>query len=70
MNKLAVSILTKHPGVVADEQNNIVCTGCKKNVHREGPEWANAGPLQFYVTHCVDEAIKENRKLNGDVNGI
>ena len=39
-------------------------------IQREGPEWANAGPLPLYVTHCVDEAIKENRKLNGDVNGI
>lgn len=63
MNTLTASIIAKHPNAMPDEQGNVRCTGCGGIIQRMGPEWEYAGPLQFYVAHCIDEAIKENRKL-------
>ena len=70
MNKLATSIIAKHQNAMTDEQGNVRCTGCGEIIQREGPEWEYAGPLQFYVAHCVDEAIKENRKLESDLRDM
>lgn len=62
MNTLTASIIAKHPNAMPDEQGNVRCTGCGRIIQRMGPEWEYAGPLQFYVAHCIDEAIKENSK--------
>ena len=70
MGKLAASIIAKHQNAMTDEQGNVRCTGCGEIIQREGPEWEYAGPLQFYVAHCVDEAIKENRKLESDLRDM
>ena len=70
MGKLAASIIAKHPNAMPDEQGNVRCTGCGKIIQRTGPEWEYAGPLQFYVAHCIDEAIKENRKLESDLRDM
>lgn len=70
MNKLAASIIAKHPNAMPDEQGNVRCTGCGEIIQRTGPEWEYAGPLQFYIAHCVDEAIKENRKQESDLRAM
>lgn len=70
MNTLTASIIKKHPNAMPDEQGNVRCTGCGEIIQREGPEWEYAGPLQFYVAHCIDEAIKENRKLESDLRDM
>ena len=70
MNKLAASIIAKHPNAMPDAQGNVRCTGCGKIIQRTGPEWEYAGPLHFYIAHCVDEAIKENRTLESDLCDI
>ena len=70
MNKLTASIIAKHPNAMPDEQGNVRCTGCGEIIQRTGPGWEYAEPLQFYVAHCIDEAIKENRKLESDLRDM